>query len=299
MRSVTDARVPGHTADAAGQASVDATPDAASAASTDAVTRELAQRLRRSRKGRVVRVVGPFTPLLLLAVWEVASRTNLLDARFFPAPSSIAETFAQLVASGELFEHAGITLTRIAVGFVLGAVPGLVLGIALGSVATLRTLLGPIFASLLPVPKVAIFPLLLLVFGLGEASKYVIVAIGVFFYVFYNAMGGVLQTPQIYFDVASANGAGRLQRWRTVALPAALPSIFTGLKLAVGGAFVIIAASEFVGSRNGLGYLIWSSWTTFAVAKMFVGIVTISVLGYVSTTLVTLLERRLVPWSRQ
>ena len=84
-----------------------------------------------------------------------------------------------------------------------------------------------------------------------------------------------------------------------MSLPAALPSIFTGLKLAVGGAFVIIAASEFVGSRNGLGYLIWSSWTTFAVAKMYVGIVTISVLGYLSTTLVTVLERRLVPWSRQ
>ncbi|MFI2569587.1 ABC transporter permease [Cellulosimicrobium funkei] len=266
---------------------------------TAEITRELTEELRRRRTGRLVRVVGPFTPLLLLAVWELASRTNVLDARFFPPPSSIAETFAQLVGSGELFEHAGITLTRIAIGFVLGAVPGLVLGIALGSVTTLRTLLGPIFASLLPVPKVAIFPLLLLVFGLGEASKYVIVAIGVFFYVFYNAMGGVLQTPQIYFDVATANGAGRLQRWRTVALPAALPSIFTGLKLAVGGAFVIIAASEFVGSRNGLGYLIWSSWTTFAVAKMYVGIVTISVLGYLSTTLVTVLERRLVPWSRQ
>lgn len=272
---------------------------AAATDATDAITRDLTTELRTSRKGRAVKIIGPFTPVLLLVVWEIASRANVLDARFFPAPTSIAETFGGLISSGELFEHAAITLTRIAIGFVMGAVPGLLLGIALGSVATLRTLLGPIFASLLPIPKVAIFPLLLLVFGLGEASKYVIVAIGVFFYVFYNAMGGVLQTPQIYSDVAAANGASRLQRWRTVALPAALPSIFTGLKLAVGGAFVVIAASEFVGSRNGLGFLIWSSWTTFAVAKMYVGIVTISVLGYLSTTLVTVLERRLVPWSRQ
>ncbi|OYN92253.1 ABC transporter permease [Parenemella sanctibonifatiensis] len=268
------------------------------AGSNEAEAVEVRVDLRRSR-GRLVRIIGPFTPLLILVLWEVASRVGVLDARFFPPPSAIAETFWTMLSTGDLVEHAAVTLSRIAIGFLMGGIPGLVLGIALGSVTWLRTLLGPIFASLLPVPKVAIFPLLLLVFGLGEMSKYVIVGIGVFFYIFYNAMGGVLQTPQIHFDVATANGANRLQRWSTVALPSALPSIFTGLKLAVGGAFVIIAASEFVGSRNGLGYLIWSSWTTFAVAKMYVGIVTISALGYLSTTLVTLLERRLIPWSRQ
>ncbi|MGW4420722.1 ABC transporter permease [Streptosporangium sp. NPDC004631] len=259
----------------------------------------LVGRLRSERSGRVARIAGPFTPILLLLIWEVASRSGMLDARFFPPPTSIVGTFADLVAAGTLQSHALATLSRVGVGLLLGAVPGLLLGIALGAVPLLRALFGPIFASLLPIPKIAILPLLLLIFGLGEASKWVIVAIGVFFYVFYNTMGGVLQIQPIYFDVAKSSGASRWRTWTTVALPAALPSIFTGLKLSVGGAFVIIAASEFVGSRTGIGYLIWSAWGTLSVAKMYVGIVTISLLGYLAGLLVALLERRLVPWSRQ
>lgn len=261
--------------------------------------RALSEELRRKGRPGPLGMIAPFSPLLILLIWELASRGGVVDARFFPAPSSIIGTAVDLTASGVLIGHAAITLSRIAVGFALGAIPALVIGIALGSVRGLRMFFGPIIASLLPVPKVAIYPLLLLIFGLGESSKYAIVAIGVFFYVFYNTMSGVLQTPPIYFDVATANGASSWQRWSTIALPAALPSIFTGARLAVGGAFVIIAASEFVGSRSGLGYLIWTSWTTFAVAKMYVGIVTISVLGYLASAMVGWLERWLVPWSRQ
>ncbi|MCW2287921.1 ABC transporter permease [Leucobacter luti] len=262
----------------------------------DDIQRRLAHAVEREKGSTWVRRIGPFTPLLLILVWEVLSRFGVLDARFFPAPSSIVETFIKMLLDGVLIEHAAMTLSRIAVGFVLGAIPGVLLGVLLGSVRPLRQLLEPIFASLLPIPKVAIFPLLLLIFGLGETSKYVIVAIGVFFYLFFNTMSGVMQTPPLLVDVARANGATRIQRWFTVSFPYALPSIFTGLKLATGGAFVIIAASEFVGSQSGLGYLIWSSWSTFAVSKMYVGIVTISVLGYAATALESFIERRVVPW---
>ncbi|GAA1611147.1 ABC transporter permease [Leucobacter chromiireducens] len=267
---------------------------------TPAIPAEIEQELRSAvaaeRGSPWIRRIGPYTPLMLLLVWELLSRVGVLDARFFPAPSSIVETFVAMLLDGVLLEHTAMTLSRIAIGFVLGAVPGVLLGVLLGSVRPLRQLLEPIFASLLPIPKVAIFPLLLLIFGLGETSKYVIVAIGVFFYLFFNTMSGVMQTPPLFNDVAKANGASPVQRWFTVSFPYALPSIFTGIKLATGGAFVIIAASEFVGSQSGLGYLIWSSWSTFAVSKMYVGIVTISVLGYAATALEGFIERRLVPW---
>ncbi len=258
--------------------------------------KQLREAVRDEQGSPWIRRIGPYTPIMLILVWELLSRAGVLDARFFPPPSSIVETFVKMLLDGVLLEHTAMTLSRIGVGFVLGAVPGILLGILLGSVRPLRQLLEPIFASLLPIPKVAIFPLLLLIFGLGETSKYVIVAIGVFFYLFFNTMSGVMQTPPLFTDVAKANGASRLQRWRTVSFPYALPSIFTGLKLATGGAFVIIAASEFVGSQSGLGYLIWSSWSTFAVSKMYVGIVTISVLGYAATALEGYIERRVVPW---
>lgn len=261
---------------------------------------EIESRLKASVKAAqgstVIRRIGPFMPLLIIVAWELCSRLGVIDARFFPAPTAILDTFWQMLVSGSLIEDIGITLSRIGIGFVMGAVPGIVLGLLLGSVRPLRQLLEPIFASLLPIPKIAIFPLLLLIFGLGETSKYLIVAIGVFFYLFFNTLSGVLQTPPLFNDVARASGASKLQMRLTVSLPYALPSIFTGIRLATGGAFVIIAAAEFVGSSSGLGYLIWSAWSAFAVAKMYVGIVTISALGYGITMLEGLIERRLVPW---
>lgn len=265
-------------------------------ADREEIRARLASAVQAERGSPWIRRIGPYTPLLLLVVWEALSRLGVLDARFFPAPTAIVETFVNLLVSGQLVTDILMTLSRIAVGFVLGAIPGVLLGLLLGSVRSVRLLLEPVFSSLLPIPKVAIYPLLLLIFGLGETSKYVIVAIGVFFYLFFNTMSGVMQTPPLFDDVARANGASRIQRRLTVSLPYALPSIFTGIKLATGGAFVIIAASEFVGAQSGLGYLIWSSWSTFAVSKMYVGIVTISALGYGATALEGYLERRLVPW---
>lgn len=245
---------------------------------------------------KLIRRIGPFMPLLIILLWELCSRLGVVDPRFFPAPTAILGTFWDMLTSGELIEDIAITLSRIGIGFVMGAVPGIVLGLLLGSVRPLRQLLEPILASLLPIPKIAIFPLLLLIFGLGETSKYLIVAIGVFFYIFFNTLTGVMQTPPLFNDVARACGASRFQMRLTVSLPYALPSIFTGIRLATGGAFVIIAAAEFVGSSSGLGYLIWSAWSAFAVAKMYVGIVTISMLGYGFTMLEGVIERRLVPW---
>ncbi|MGC0366820.1 NitT/TauT family transport system permease protein [Rhodococcus sp. 27YEA15] len=254
---------------------------------------------RRRGRGSWLWKLSPLSPILLLLVWEGASRSGMIDARFFPPPTTIIGTFGDMISSGDLWDDSAATLTRVFVGFLIGAVPAVLLGIALGSVRVLRAVFGPIITSLLPVPKVAIFPLLILIFGLGEMSKYAIVAIGVFFYIFFNTMSGVLQTPPVYLDVATANGASALQRWLTVALPSALPNIFTGLRLSIAGAFVIIAAAEFVGAEKGLGFLVWSSWSTFAVSKMYVGIITISLYGYLAALLVGFLERRLVPWSKQ
>lgn len=257
---------------------------------------ELARTVKANQGSTWARRIGPFTPFLILVIWELSAQLGLLDTRFFPAPTSIVETFIAMVSDGSLWMHTRVTLLRILIGFLMGAIPGVLLGLLLGSIRPLRQLLEPIFASLLPIPKIAIFPLLLLIFGLGETSKYLIVAIGVFFYLFFNTLTGVMQTPPLYDDVARANGASPIQRRLTVALPHALPSIFTGAKLATGGAFVIIAAAEFVGSQSGLGFLIWSTWSSFAVSKMYVGIVTISLLGYLATLLEGLLERKLVPW---
>lgn len=251
-----------------------------------------------ARREALYRKLSYFSPLLLLLIWELSSRTRLIDPRFFPPPSVIACTAWQMIVSLELFTHIWATLRRVAIGYVMGLVPGVLLGLVLGLSAPVRRVLGPIFAALYPVPKIAILPLILLIFGVGDASKYVVIAIGVFFLMFYNTLGAVLQTPQIYLDVARNAGATRLQIFRRIALPSAMTGIFTGMKLAAGSSYIIISAAEFLGARAGVGFFIWASWQTFAVSRMFVGIVVISALGYLTILALEALERRLVPWSK-
>lgn len=251
-----------------------------------------------ARRDRIIRIVSYFSPILILVFWELSSRFGLVDRRFFPPPSAIVDTAWQMIASLELFRHIGATFQRVLVGYIMGAIPGIAAGLALGMSRGLNRFFGPIFAALYPVPKIAILPLILLLFGIGEMSKYVVVAIGVFFLMFYNTLGGVRQTPQIYLDVAHNAGASRLQTFWRIAIPSALPSIFTGLRLSAGTAYIVIAATEFLGAKSGVGFFIWASWQVFAVARMFVGIVTISLMGYLTILALELIERRLVPWAR-
>lgn len=242
------------------------------------------------------RILSLFSPVLLLVLWEILVQTGLLDKRFFPAPTSIVGTFTNLVTSGELWKHLQASITRILIGFALGAIPALFLGISMGLFRWVRAFFSPMVASLYPIPKIAILPLIMLIFGLGEQSKWVIIAIGVFFLVLYNTMAGVMNIPNIYLDVGRNFGASRWQFYKTIALPGALPLIFTGVKLAAGVALLIIVAAEFVGAKTGIGYMIWQSWQTFSVETMYVGLVVIAVLGYLVSLGLDELEHVLIPW---
>jgi len=243
-------------------------------------------------------LASAFSPVLLLLAWEVTVRAGLLDARFFPAPSSIVETFGRLAMNGELWRHLSTSLSRIVIGFAMGAVPALLLGLALGLSRLARSIANPIIYSLYPVPKVAVLPLIMLIFGLGEMSKYVIIAIAVFFVVLVNTMAGVVQIDRIYFDVAKNFNTSRRDFYKSVLLPGAMPAIFTGVKLAMGIALVVLVTAEFVGASTGLGVLIYEAWQVFAIEQLFVGLVVVSFLGYSLSVLIDEVERRVVPWQR-
>lgn len=242
------------------------------------------------------RLVSVTSPLLLLVLWEGLGRVGALDVRFFPPPSAIAETFAKLVSSGELWEHTVTSLGRVAIGFLIGAIPGLVLGLFMGLSRFVRAALNPMVGALYPIPKSAILPLLLLIFGTGEASKYAVVASGVFFLVLLNTVAGVLGIEPVYLDVGRNFGASRLQVFWTIGLPGALPLILTGVRLAWGIALILIVVAEIFASRSGLGYFINNSYQTFQVEKMYAGLIVMSVIGYVSFLALDELQRWLIPW---
>ncbi len=242
------------------------------------------------------RLLNVISPLALLTLWELCARFDVIDTRFFPAPSSVLSTAVEMLQSGELVTHTAASMQRLAYGTILGGVPALVLGIVMGLNRTIRALFDPLIAATYPVPKSAILPLALLVFGLGEASKVFMVAIGVFFPVVINATTGVLEINKIYLDVGRNYRANRWNTFWTIALPGALPVIMTGFKLGIGIGLVLIAVAEMVAAKSGLGYLIWSAWSTFAVEQMYVGLFVIALIGFLITLVLNELERVIIPW---
>ncbi|RZN33987.1 ABC transporter permease [Bradyrhizobium sp. Leo121] len=249
-------------------------------------------------KGRD-RVVGVLTPIVLLGLWELAARFGLLDARFFPPPSAIVHQFAALVASGELGANVLASLKRLALGMLLGGVPALFLGLAMGISRPLRAAIDPLISATYPIPKSAILPLVLLIFGLGEMSKVVMVALGAFYPIIINTVVGVANIDKIYLDVGHNYRANRWQVFRTIALPGALPSIMAGVKLAVGMGLILIAISEMVAANDGVGYMIWNAWQVLTVDTMYVGLLVIAVLGFLFSIVLDEIEHRLVPWKRR
>mgnify|MGYP001298491446 CR=1 FL=1 len=237
-----------------------------------------------------------FSPLLILLLWEVLSRANLLDVRFFPPPTGILSTFVGMILSGELISALGISLYRVMLGFILGAVPALILGILMGVSRIFRSFMDPIIGALLPIPKLALLPLIMLLFGIGEMSKVVTIASGVFFYVLMDTVVGVANIEKIHTEVARNYGARGLDYFRTVAFPGALPLIFNGIKLGQGVGLLLIVAAEMIGADNGIGYLIWSGYQTFALERMYVGLIMMGFLGFLTSTILSRLERVVVPW---
>lgn len=256
-------------------------------------------RRRANPAERRYRIVSMTSPLVVLAIWELVTRSGAVEARFFPPPSTIVDTFISSLGSGEYWHHLRMTLSRVAVGFVIGAVPGVCLGLLMGLVPLVRAFCQPIITLTFPIPKLAVLPLFILIFGLGEGSKYAVLAVAVFYMVVINTAAGVANIEKTYIDVGHNFNASRLMMIRDVALPGALPLIMTGLKLGIGVAMLVIVGVEFVGASSGIGYMIWNSWQIFAVDVMYVGLITTAILGFLFSWLFDLVEWVLIPWRRR
>jgi len=232
----------------------------------------------------------------ILLLWEICGRLGLLNPLFFPVPSLIAVAFLTLVADGEIQANLSITLLRVFAGFLIGTIPGIIIGLLMGASEKIRLLLDPLVAATYPIPKLAIFPLLMIIFGIGEFSKIIAIAIGCFFLVLINAMAGVRNINKVYFDVAKNYGASKKQMFTRVILPASLPMIFTGIRLALGTSLIVVVGVEFVSANYGIGALIWNAWETFEIEKLYVGIFLCAILGILFTVVLKRVEERITPW---
>jgi ABC-type nitrate/sulfonate/bicarbonate transport system permease component len=260
------------------------------------ILRTTPSKRRKISKGQRDRMISTASPILLLLLWQGAAQTGLIDVRFFPAPTHIFSTFIALVKDGSLWDNTSATLLRLLWGGLIGGIPALLLGVATGLSKPLRAVFEPLIAATYPVPKSAIFPLLMLICGLGEASKIAMVAIGVFYPMLINTTTGVLEINKIYLDVGRNYRANPWQVFRTIALPGAVPHIMSGIKLGFGLGLMLIAIAEMIGSKSGLGYMIWDAWELLSVEQMYVGLIVIAILGYGISMLLNEIERKLIPW---
>ncbi len=245
------------------------------------------------------RLLYLISPIGLLLVWQVLLELGFGDRRFIPAPSDIGVRFMLLVASGELGGHVAVTLYRVFAGFLVGSVPAVAVGLLMAMFRPVRIFVDPLIAALFPIPKIALMPLLLLAFGFGDASKIALVAIAVFFPVVVNTYTGAANIDRIYWDVAKNYGASQTVLFTRIVFFGALPTIFAGLRIALAVSFIVLVASEFVASKTGIGYLIWNSWELLQVDIMFVGIVTVGILGLITSVLFQELERKVIPWKAE
>jgi NitT/TauT family transport system permease protein len=241
-------------------------------------------------------LLGILSPVALILLWELAARLEWIDTRFFPAPSSVVATFGELIQSGELWLHTWASVQRLFWGFLVGGIPALLLGVLMGLYRPVRAAIDPLISATYPIPKSAILPLVLLIFGLGEMSKVVMVALGAFYPIVINTLVGVVNLDRIYLDVGHNFRASKWQVFRTIALPGALPSIMAGIKLAMGMGLILIAISEMVAANDGIGFMIWNAWQVLTVDTMYVGLLVIAILGFVFSVILDQIERWLIPW---
>lgn len=283
--------------------SLDAASDAPLAAGESLKIRprySAADRVRRKRRSTAIDNALRFgVPIALVVLWQVGAMVEIYDRRFFPAPEDVVRSFDRAIENGTLQDALQVSGYRLIVGFVAGAIIGLVAGYLLGRVRRLAIAFEPLISAFYTVPKLALLPILLLIFGLNDLPILILIAASVFFIVVISTMAAVSSVQGTYLEPAECFGATRFQTVRHVILPASLPAVFVSLRLAAGNAVLVLIGIEFVQGSKGMGYLIWNSWQIFDVGRMYVGVVLVALFGVLFQMSISGLGKLLTPWTRR
>lgn len=244
-------------------------------------------------------LLGLVLPAFLLGLWQFAAEQRWIDTLFYPAPWDVAQRTWEQARSGDLLADAWVTSRRLLIGFAAGAIPGGILGLAAGISRLLRRLLYPLATALYVVPRIAMLPLVLVAFAITDTARIFMVGFSVFFVVFFAALSAAEQVPAVHLETARAFGAGPVRLISTVLVPASAPAVFSGLRIAMGFALIVIVGTEFLASNDGLGARIWQSYQIFDFPSMYAGIVAVTLLGVVFNLALLVVERIALPWARQ
>jgi ABC-type nitrate/sulfonate/bicarbonate transport system permease component len=262
------------------------------------------RRARRELSRPAVLGLRAVSLLLFFVLWWGVSLLNAHVLKVFnpillPAPDEVLRAGIKMAASGELLKHITASLSRVVWGFGIAAALGIVVGTALGRSRLLEHLVEPMLEMLRPIPPLAFLPMMVLWFGIGEASKVAFIAYAAFFPIFTTTIEGIKYVDPVLIRAASSLGASERQIFWHVVLPAATPNIITGMRLAFGLSFFVIVAAEFIAADSGLGFLINDARTFFLVSNMLLGAAVIGIIGVLANVLLRKLEGRLLRWRKE
>jgi NitT/TauT family transport system permease protein len=246
--------------------------------------------LRAARHGGILAV--------FFLAWELAPRLGLVEAAFLPPISRVLETGWKLLLNGQLPQHFASSLGRSVAGFILAILVAIPLGLAIGRYRLFAQVVNPLLEMFRNTAALALLPVFILFLGIGEVSKVAIVFYGCFWPILLNTITAVITVDPLLIKSARTMGLTPVRLFYKVILPASVPTIFVGIRLAGAVSVLILIAAEMIGAKSGLGYLILASQYNFQVPEMFLGIVSITVVGLLINVLLVTLERHLTAWKR-
>jgi sulfonate transport system permease protein len=235
-------------------------------------------------------------PVTLIAVWQLASQAGWLSTRVLPEPWAVLKTFVALSASGEMWQHVATSTGRALTGFAIGGSLALGLGLLTGSLRWAETLLDSTLQMVRNVPPLALIPLVILWFGIDEAAKLFLVALGVFFPIYLNTFHGIRSVDKGLIEMARSYGLSGWALYRQVILPGALPSILVGVRFSLGFMWVILIVAETISAQAGIGYMTMNAREFLQTDVVLVGILLYALLGKLADVLSRALELWWLRW---
>ncbi len=236
------------------------------------------------------------TLFVLIAAWQAGSALGLIPSLFLPSPAGIARALVALTVSGELWRNLAASLARLAIGWTLGTICGIALGLGVGLFTVLRSPGMAVVSALFPIPKIALVPLFIIWFGIGEGSKIATLAFGVFFPTVIGTAGGVDNVSRSLIRMAQSFGLSRTAIVTKIVLPGALPVILSNMRITTSIAIVLLVAAEMIGAQRGIGAFVLAEGNLYDMDGLLAGIVVLSALGLAVSWLIGRIERALLGW---
>jgi NitT/TauT family transport system permease protein len=234
--------------------------------------------------------------ILLFVLWEVIPRLGIVEVAFFPPLSTVLLGWWELITTGQLVQHITASLIRSTIGFVIAIIVAIPLGLTIGWFKPFSDLANPVLEAFRNTAALAILPVFILLLGIGEASKIAVVIYACTFPILLSTISAVRNVDPLFIKSAKSMALNPVKLFLKVILPAAVPTIFVGIRLAASSSILVLVAAEMIGAKAGLGYLIISSQQNFQISYMYSGILTISALGMFVNTILLHLEKRLSRW---